>query len=62
MALFFAVIQRDGHLIPILKGGDGPDAECLQTWESEVTAYEEAGEVLLAHAYPHLIFNLEDGR
>jgi len=62
MALFFAVIERDGNLIPILKGGDGPDAECLQTWDDQRTAYEEAGEVLLAHAYPHYVFDFVDGQ
>lgn len=57
---FFAVIQRGNELIPVIKGGDGPNAECLATWDDYETACDEAELVPLAQAYPVMIFDTEN--
>jgi len=59
---YFAVIQRGDLLIPIIKGGDGPDAECLATWPTRKLAEEGADGCLLAQAYPALIFDMDDAQ
>lgn len=61
MPAYIAVIERDGKVIPILKGGDGPDAECMATWDDFKTAEKEANEVPLAQAYTVTVLDLDDG-
>lgn len=57
---FVALIKRGEHIIPIVKGGSGPDADCMMTWNDARTAAEAANEVLLAAALPVLIVDLDD--
>lgn len=57
---FIAVIQRGQYVIPILVGGDGPNAECMQTWDTHREATEQAGQVLLAQAFPVRVIDLDD--
>lgn len=57
---YFAVIQRGEALIPIVKGGDGPDAECLATWDDYPTACREASEVPMSHYGEVLVFDTEN--
>lgn len=57
---YFAVIQRGELIIPIIKGGDGPDAECLATWPTLSEARQGADGCLLAQAYPAYIFDMDD--
>lgn len=56
----FAVIQRGDVLIPIVKGGDGPDAECLAQWEDYGTAYRAASEVPISNYGEIMIFDTEN--
>lgn len=57
---YIAIIERDGRIIPIINGGEGPDAECMKVWTDYSTARSEADEVPLARAYPAYIINLDD--
>lgn len=58
--MYIAVIVREGKVVPIVKGGGGPDSDCLATWESRRTAIEEANQVPLARAYDVLVLDLDD--
>jgi hypothetical protein len=57
---FFAIIQRGDLLIPIIKGNDGPDSDCLATWNTLEEAEEGAGAVPMALAFPVLIFDTDN--
>lgn len=57
---YFAVIQRGDALIPIIKGGDGPDAECLATWDEYDDACQASGEVPMANYGEVMIFDTEN--
>jgi hypothetical protein len=59
---YIAVIERGEHVIPVLKGGDGLDAECMKVWGDYETACREAGEVPMAKAYLVSIIDLDDAR
>lgn len=57
---YFAIIQRGDDLIPIVKGGDGPDAECLATWDDYPTACRKVDEVPMSNYGEVLIFDTEN--
>lgn len=57
---FFAVIQRGDVLIPILKGGDGPDSDCMAQWDTYPTAYDAASQVLISNYGEIMIFDTEN--
>lgn len=57
---FFAIIERDGALIPIIKGGDGPDADCLATWDTYPQAYDGASQVPISNYGAICIFDTEN--
>jgi hypothetical protein len=57
---FIAVIVRNEHRIPILKGGDGPDAECMMVWEDYDAAIKGIHTVPLACAFPVELIDLDD--
>lgn len=57
---FFAIVQRGDALIPIVKGGDGPDSDCLATWPSHAEAYNEASAVPISNYGAIMIFDTED--
>jgi hypothetical protein len=57
---FFAVIKRGDVLIPILRGGEGPDAECIAQWGAHDEAYNAASEVPISNYGEIMIFDTEN--
>ncbi|WP_075795665.1 hypothetical protein [Massilia putida] len=57
---YIAIIQRGDVLIPILKGGDGSDAECLAQWDEHDEAYGAAVRVPISNYGEIMIFDTEN--
>jgi hypothetical protein len=58
---YIAVIERSaGVIIPVLKGGDGPDSDCLAVWPTKKEAREATAYMLLVQSFGVEIIDLDD--
>lgn len=58
---FIAVIERSpGVIIPLIKGGEGPDADCMAVFSSLEEARKKTAEMLLVQAFGVEIIDMDD--
>jgi hypothetical protein len=58
---FIAVVERSpGVIIPLIKGSDGPDADCMAVFSCLKEAREKTSEMLLAQAFGVEIIDMDD--